>query len=344
MTMGFRCNRDGTTRIWAYIGNDDPTRGESHGAIGLAKRIAERLNGSALVIDHIMMQDCFKDTHETAQRIKTLAAQHGAPDLVIGHAAKESLFTQSPLPTIFIPTSLPSMADDLFRGTALDGVVPHHLTTDNLKHAQTEFDCRHPDLPRPLTAIFTTSLWQYSDQDNLFHDLARHGHLDGTVYFCPSRRTEPDLYQTLTNRFKSIAIHTGRVEHIRIIAPSYTSIEHGYNPYNGLVAAADHAILLGESQSILSECITRGRAIYTDTPYAVAHTLLAQRYVRDFNRHDPRQPLAGTELPPLNVTDHIAAHIAERFNAFALQRTCDPHGMAMKNPFVHAPNLNQPRF
>ena len=335
--MTFRCNTDGIARIWAYIGNDDPTRGESHGAIGLAKQIATILNGRILIIDREMMRNSFQNTHETAQRIKDIATEHGAPDIVIGHAANDTLFTQTPLPTVFIPTSLPSMAHDLFWGTPLEGVVPHHLTLDILQQAEAAFHHQHPNLPRPLTAIFTTSLWQYSDQDDLFYDLARHGHLDGTIYFCPSRRTEADLYQTLTGRFKSIATYTGRTDRIHVIAPTFDSVENEYNPYVGLVAAADRAILLGESQSILSECITHGRTLYTDTPYPVAHTLLAQHYVRDLYRHDPGTPLIGTELPPLNVTGRIADHIAETFNAFAVKRARNPQSATMQNPFVRLP-------
>ncbi|WP_435640034.1 ELM1/GtrOC1 family putative glycosyltransferase [Micavibrio aeruginosavorus] len=329
--QGFRCNKDGIARVWAYIGDNDPTRGECHGSIGLAQRVAEKLNGQMLCVDQAMLDSCFVHTDSIVRQFHILGERHGHPDIVIGWMTLPEYFTQSPKPTILIPESLGAMRFNLFSGGILRDLPPHHLSADRLAAAQTEFLERHPGIATPLTAIFTTDLWLSADAIEHVSTMIWNGSINGTIYLCPSRRTDDAAYDHLRQIFESAAAKPKSGIPATIIAPTWNDIQSGYNPYNGLVAAADNVIMLGESDSILSECITNGRPVYNDTIRCAGNALVEQGYVRDIMRHDPSTALDSHPLRPVNSTHIIADHIVAEFDRVSRLRITQP-GMVMHEP------------
>lgn len=340
-TQPYRCNPDGIVRVWAYIGGDDPMRGESRGATGLAQRVAEKLNGRILYVDEDMLNTSFPNTKSMAKKLEKLIERNGRPDIVIGHTAQQLAHKTDADPTFLIDTILPHIAKDMLPPTdGLNLIVPHHLTPDILAKNGQEFSARHCNMARPLTAIFLADLANTDDTAGVIADTCLNGGR-GTLYFCPSTRTNQMLYSRTTHDLDKILKRRGLAALFNVIAPPLDEVKNGFNPYIGLIDQADHAVLIGESQSIMSEAIINGRPLHihsTDSPALLKtfehhyQPLADAGYVRYLHHQKPNQTLNCTRLPPIDTSDIIATKIANDFDRSARVRTLRPGMMALQNP------------
>ncbi|WP_435640033.1 ELM1/GtrOC1 family putative glycosyltransferase [Micavibrio aeruginosavorus] len=363
-TPPYRCNADGIVRVWAYIGGDDPMRGESRGAAGLAKRVAEKLNGQMLYVDQDMLNKAFPNTKSMARKLKKLMDRDGRPDIVIGYTAEQLIHKTEADPTFLIDTILPNMVKRLPQNDTVNPLVPHHLTADDLTQHGREFLARHTDIKNPITTILLANI---RADDNVATIIDTHclGDNTGTVYFCPSTRTDPDIYKKIVSKLKTLIKQNGLSQKFNIIAPSLSSVRNQYNPYIGLLDQSDHVVLIGESQSMISESIANGRPVHIHIPppappaqdgYSLCiedsewdikkyRDLQRSGYIRYLKDHAPDTPLNSTRLPPINITDKIAEYIARDFDRVSRIRTNRPTMMAMQNPFclqIDKPKVSYP--
>ena len=316
-------------------------RGESRGATGLAQRIAEKLNGRMLYVDEKMLHNAFPNTKSMAKKITRLMARDGRPDIVIGHTAEQLIHKTNADPTFLIDTILPTIAERMLPSDmGLNLIVPHHLTPDLLARNGQEFLVRHRDLRRPLTALFLAGLSCADDTAGVIADTCLNGD-EGTLYFCPSTRTNQMLYSRMTHDLDKILKRRGLKEKFNIVAPPLDEVKKGFNPYIGLIDQTDHAVLVGESQSIISEAIVNGRPVYIHwqelpqerTAHEKNYKPLADAgYIRYLHQQRPDQTLNCARLAPVDTSDIIATKIANDCDRSARLRTLRPGMMAWQNP------------
>ncbi len=341
-TQPYRCNPDGIVRVWAYIGDDDPLRGESRGATGLAKRVAEKLNGQMLYVDQDMLDEAFPNTKSMVLQLKQLLARDGTPDIVIGHNSKQLTRYTEADPTFLIDTILTLMAEKLPDNDTLNALVPHHLTATDLKQHGEAFKAHHAHIKRPITAIL---LAEIDADDNVATIIDDHCLADGagTLYFCPRWSTSQETYEAIVSELQFILKQRGLSKKFNIFAPSLDCVRNQYNPYIGLLDQSDHVVLIGQSQSMISESIISGHPVHfhlqsigelidgwNEDKYK---ELEKHGYIRYLKNHEPNTQLDSTRLPPIDITGKIADYIAHDFDRAARIRTRRPTMMAMQNPF-----------
>ncbi len=334
-TTPFRCNPDGIVRVWAYIGGEDPLRGASHGAMALAGLVAKKLGVEMLYVDEHMLKKSFPETESIAGQLQLLIARKGEPDIIIGAASEQFTRKTGTTPTFLIDTIMTTMAMNLFRGTKMAEIVPHHITPDVLYKAREKFLARHPALKHPLTAIFMNTKEPTEESIQMLADACRA--TDGSFYFCPSpSRTDPHYYERLTEGFAEAC----KGQNKDVIAASINDIRLFYNPYLGLMDQADHVIVLGESRSVVSEALMNGRPVHVDWQSGTAEyfeerhyaALEKEGYVKYIYGHESGKPLDSTKLAPLNSTEAIADHIVKEFDRTARLRKLHPAAIALQDP------------
>lgn len=328
-TPRFLHNPDGIARIWSYIGDSNPQRGDSHGAIGLANAVATQLQGHAVHVDDAMLARHFPDMNKLQDRIRALRARDGFPDIVIGlgHCAHddndryyEDIFEDSDCPTLRV-----SHLNEHIPGGYRSGLVPHHLDADTLHEEGRIFRAHYPDLPGPLIAVFVGNVEEQlnSTREKIARKIvnAASHHGSCTLFLCHSwRMPQFELIATIGTLHGAIE-GKGALSRIKLVTMDPQALKDGYNPYRGLIDQADHAILWGSSQSMLAEIISQGRSLYATRPLLRHLPLRHTGYVKSFNRHAADTPLTSTMRAPVNATTAIARTIADEFDRMARLRT-----------------------
>lgn len=343
-------------KIWAYIGLDSPHRGDSHGYIGLARALAEQLQGQMVYVDKAMLDGQFPATMMYHHKLREFMRKTGEPDIIIGKFPEKE-----PHKATIVAAALNedlTYAARKFGESGQDiqhSLVPHHLTHEDLAAAGAEFREHYPQLQGPVIAVFMTNLSLSYDLDEAVSRLAGLAKNNGgsTLFFCPCARTGTSDYNHIVQRTRHHLQSAGYQDALQIVAPSYEDIDNGYNPYRGLIDQAAATIMLGHSQSIVSETLFRGHRLYlgnrdhyseilfhrlylgnpdhySEIPlhrlYLVSRdqTAAAEHEKAGYIRLLPRVAEKITEgpvLPPLDATPAVARVLAEEFNHFARMRT-----------------------
>jgi hypothetical protein len=313
-------NPDAILRIWAYIGRDDPMRGDSRGSTGLAQQVAELLQGEMLYVDQAMLDKCFPNTREYKEKLRKLIKQKGAPDIVFGTQGYDIRHSSEIRPTMLVSR----YNEDLSIGLdeRMNGLVSHDLTPEKLAAAGAEFSSRHPEITGDLVCILMADVSAHYVSDTVEKLASMCGTLkEPTVYFCPSRRTYPDEYDSVVKKLKESCATYGTEEKIRVITPTISSIRKNYNPYLGLLNKADHMVLLGYSGSMLSEAIYQGRPLYLAKGAETNFDGLARDgYLRAINPNNADNEFTRDRLPPISITAAVAEEIAKEFDVLSRVR------------------------
>lgn len=261
----FEYNNGQTPLVMAYIGDDDPNRGDSNGSVGIAKLMAEMMGGRYVYVDVDVMKRHFKETSYTAELLKKYMVENGSPDIVLGNLAHEIRK---------VAPKQPCLKDDSINecrirpGQACH--VPHHLTDELLAEGKKDFNARYPDIKGTLVAVLMSDV----DPENI-KEVAKKArraskHYDDITFFvCPSRRTYETGYKKMVQKLKRARWRAmlrnpfGKKRgHIHVLGKDYDGCVTDYNPYTGLLARADHVIVVGRSHSIMSEAAFRGKSFY----------------------------------------------------------------------------------
>ena len=307
--------QDGKALVWAYIGKDDPTRGDSRGANGLAREMARLMGGRAVYIDQKMLDRNFKYADGLHDQIAALIARDGAPDAVIGTTSSDIVNVRSCKPTMIV-NNINESIDSVSRERT--NLVPHDLTPEILEAAGREFRTQHPDLKGKLHTVMVSSFYSCTPMEKLALILAQQE--ESTVYFCPNRRAPESRYRELVSILCMHLLNLGIDNRVRVIAPTFDEIRNGYNPYRGLIAESDHMLQIGDSHSMVAEAVCTGRPLYLTEEFTYYKELANMGYVRSFT-DAPARPLPASRLAPISVTAEVAGRIVEEFDRLARLRT-----------------------
>lgn len=304
--------------VMAYIGLDDPMRGDSRGAVGVAKSVAEILDGQYVYLDEAVLRDHFKFRGEYGRylkpytkHLKSYMRDSGVPDIVIGTYAVDLLLPDIPNPKI-IENSYNETYSRKRSEAGKMRLSCHDLDADTLKAEAKELRRRYPHMKTPLIALYLSSNFTISYFDE---GLLKLGDIIGnyeqaTVFVCPSRHTgnRTSEYSEIIGFLREKIKNTS----IDIIGQDYESCKRGYNPYRGLIGAADHHVALGRSQSILSEVLLSGRAVNTN--YFFDKAMLDKGLVCKLT-DIAGKTFPDTRITPPNVTREVAQNIADEYIA-----------------------------
>lgn len=77
--------------VMAYIGDDDPNRGDSRGSTGLARVIAEMINGRFVYVDAAMLEKSFPNVQGIGHQFRAYVEKNGKPEIMIGTRSRGAL-------------------------------------------------------------------------------------------------------------------------------------------------------------------------------------------------------------------------------------------------------------
>lgn len=310
-------NTDGKALIWAYIGKDDPTRGDSRGANGLAQEVARLMGGRAVYVDQAMLNKNFEYTSGLKDGLAALIARDGSPDIVIGASSSDLKGIRTFKPTMVV-NAINEAIDRSSRERT--NLVPHDLTPDILAEAGRQFREHYPNLKGALYTVMLSSFHSheaFKAMGRLARILGNDG--DSTVFFCPNRRVHESRYSQLTQCFYNELLAQGVADRVHVIAPQFEEMRNGYNPYRGLIAESDHVIQIGDSHSMVAEAVCTGRPLYLVDEFLYYKELAGMGYVLDFM--DTGERLTTVRLPPISITTEVAGKLLDEFDRFARLRT-----------------------
>jgi len=303
----------------AYIGRDDPHRGDSHGASGLARVVADMLDGTYIYVDQSMIDACFKG--EPSEKLRKYIEKVGSPDIVFGKYARDLCHVTSKPPVL--------IEDDINEALSQWGsheyeeLLCHHLTNELLEDRAREFEIRYPEIKGPLAAVFMGG-FDFEDSNMVSLAASKLAEIatlypEITLFVCPSLRTGEnhgrfmkDLEDAVwpSSAVKPMHYVTGE-SNVRLLTQDYEAAISNYNPYLGLLGKADHIVLLGDSGSIISESLFTGKNIFVagdnDCP-----ELKKNGYIVDLMEIGDGQ-FPTVSMPPLNVTRDVAKKIVESY-------------------------------
>lgn len=254
---------------------DDPDRGDMHGFMGIAEDIARKVSGDVLIIRQQELDNTLhmlgiqpENKLSDDDKIRLIFRKAGNPDFY---------FTRHPTQTIMEEISasgcgvlVTAMNEKLpeFCGVEGDGshtALPHHISQKKAEWEGHLFAQEYEDLPRPFIAL---NLADGFDPHQIGEDLARHCKEipEATFFVTSCHRTSETDYKRMI--WKLEELFPGQNFPVIGFNKKYHDTHHAeerLNPYIGLTAAADHVIVCGYSASMISERISTGRSVITDT-------------------------------------------------------------------------------
>jgi hypothetical protein len=282
--------------VMAYIGDDDPHRGDSKAAIGLAKLVAEMLDGRYVYVDKVMLDKSFPFCRDIGKQLEKFAGKTPCPDVLIGTQQHQLERHLSRPPKVQVASINECLSNQWLKGDSREkreiqdktgrryggGLVSHHLTEDLLATEAKKIRQHYPKIKGELVAVLMGGGGYYTPRNydetaEKLKDIASH-YPDGVTFFlCPSRRTRKD-YKSLFNaldessltktlnspiRFlKSLFGKAAQPNKMNVTGVEYEKSIKTYNPYLGLLGAADHIVVTGDSVSLVSESLFTGKNIY----------------------------------------------------------------------------------
>ena len=319
--------------VMVWVGADEINRGDTQGMIGLARHCSRLVDGRYVYMDNAKLDKMFPKVDKYKDKIRAALKVYGQPDILFGGYAADVYFCMDEKPKLFIN----DINEDISLLRNFDRFVAHDITFNKLRFSRAEFKAHYPDIKGPLFAVFIGGS-SFSMQDEgrdlakkLYYLAAQHD--ESTIFVCPSRRSGKDydrLMEHLNTGFHSwfdegsLKVNfkkaIGRAPKVNIIGQSYKDILNGYNPYVGLLGAADHIFVLGDSYSIACETMATGKPVYADFMY---------RYYDDCVDRGQIVPLHTVEIgklpkarvKPINYTRDLALRLVDEYQRACLRRS-----------------------
>ncbi len=297
--------------VVAFIGRDDPHRGDSRGAVGVARAAAEMLGGRYKAVYDDDLTSHFNSKSAYTERLQEFAREfdaEGGVDILLGSTCHEihGFLKKEPL----IIESRWNEEYSEKRIAAPAGLVAHDLTKGKLQAEADLFKTHYPDIKGPLVGIMMGGCCVNipSIVDDLLLKARHHDAL--TFFICPSRRTE-SYYDQIMDEIRNR--RRDDFPELVVLGKEYDKAISGYNPYYGLLGSADHLVLIGESGSMISEALFTGKPLYMAHMFQVQMSPLKfQGYLTELDG-DTDKPFISRQMPPLNVTADVAASIADEY-------------------------------
>ncbi len=291
---------------------DDSTRGDSHGYIGMGKIVAEKLGGSYHYVDESVLRDRFPKIDHPELRLNAFISEIGTPDIVFSrchHDYEDHNDFSGKTP--YLINQINENLVPFF--SSLRDLVAHHLTPTLLEEEGKKFEAAYPNLPHPLVAVMMTGSPGRTLPEILPNTLQYFG--QSTVFICTSRRTEQYYFEKMTKELNVSLNNLGLTDRVQILGYEFHTAKanNAYNPYMGLLNKADHIIVCGSSNSIVSESLATGKTVHLSECHNEYYPLIERGLVSDFNESAKNMPLETRAIKPLNRTEFLATRIVDQY-------------------------------
>ncbi|MAH06329.1 MAG: hypothetical protein CL561_12300 [Alphaproteobacteria bacterium] len=293
--------------VMAWIGQDDPLRGDSQMAVGLAKLCAEMTGGRYVYVDQKMLEAHFPMAKHYREREILALKDFGAPDILIGVEGIRAYDLMDEKPVV----SVHHIGESLSRKFCRHNMVPHNLSDQILHEEGAKFKKIYPDIKGQLVAVMLASPVNTGTLTKRLVQLAEH-YDDITYFICPGRRalgTERDLEKDFWNA----AVKGEFNPQMDVRCVDYAAIERGNNPYLGLLANADHVIVAGSSYSMVSDALYTEKTVHLAGTSILLSELEEKGHIAYIDKLDLSQPFPTQIMPRLDATREVAEIIVEHY-------------------------------
>lgn len=296
--------------------SDDPDRGDTHGHAGIARRIAEKTGGEFVHLDFHSLEALYphvggkKDPRQDHnERLLKFFDDKGYPDFYITcHLAPEIKKRLNKNAAGVIVHNFNENILDELGVHALPEVVPHHLTPALLQHEGQKFATEYEELPRPFIVVNTATL--YNGNTPFAGKLAslKDVYPQATFFVLSCHRVHPAYLEQFVGTLEKGLDDKKNFPVVPfdfVLQTCAYGKEGVWNPYVGALDQADHIIIEGESCSMVSEALMKGKAIYVERR-DLYEELAARHIVRDIYAHKPGAPLSSPAIAPVDATGMAA--------------------------------------
>ncbi len=323
------------------------TRGDVHGYVGLARRLAERLGTDYTVVTADMLQERYPLENKGLDQYDRYIDDNGLPDFI---------FHQS-----YFPNGMWGRISGEGRGVLLGGfnecarkylqredtqlsielagipaeVVPHNLTAADLAHEGRKFAEEYADLPRPFIGVAIGSMNDKDSNVEFAKKLAclKKSYPEATFFLCTCHRTDEKKFRIFTNHLETLfsADTPGNFPIIEFDFRSQAALhglENTWNPYKGLLDQADHMIIAGSSGSMMSEALATGKSCYVWNFFTMSDEMTDLGWVKNLAAHPDGKPLVTNAIGRVDIGEACVS---------ALIRL---HGKHMAKPPVFDPDFS----
>lgn len=311
--------------VMVYIGDDDPSRGDSHGFKGIGMRMAQKLHGEFHYLENKHLVDLYPDISKPQDAFLKYLQDHGSPDIMLSrYGYYHGMMTSIP-PRLIVSDINEGLSDDLLGENSL---VSHHLTPELLAEQGKQFRDNYKDINTPLIAVMMVNIGDTEAFAQKMISKAAAYEEGATVFICTSRRTYQNNYTKLKNRLEELAEEKGIAGRLKISGYSFhENLGQGkFNPYVGLINEADHVVVAGESMSMVSEPLASGKPVYLYEPGHSYTSLKKKGLAIDFNTTSADTRFDDHRIKAVNITEDIADSLIYKFNR-AAKRGKPPEGL-----------------
>lgn len=311
------------------LGHDNPVRGDSHGAIGIARRVSEKVRARMEIIDNNILADLYPELKDHPARLTKFFEEKGYPDFMFSRSlygvplSKEG--REAGVLINDINESLAGGMLTLEENSKYNSrhIVPHHLTPGILEEEGRRFAEEFGELPRPFIAINFIDLGQEHFNNFLkAMNNIKQAYSEATFFICGCHRTNIARLDEMAVRMKELMGDDGCFP---VITFDYaTMIKNNeasdfWNIYRGMLDQADHLIQLGSSMSIFSEALSTGKKVHMmgrdlwNTPKSP--------FVKHLEIYEAGAPLVTDRIKPIDMTGAIAQAIIEQHRHYMREIT-----------------------
>jgi hypothetical protein len=306
--------------VLVYIGDDDPTRGDSHGFKGIGRRMAQKLNGSFHYLEDKDLTKMYPDIRRPNDGLELYMKQHGTPDIVLSRAYHYGGMMSRITPLMMVHDINEGLSSNLLGDSSL---VSHHLTPEIFDEQGVKFRAQYKEITSPIIAVMLVSIYDIESFAQKMVSKCAH-HDEVTVFICSSRRTSPGNYDKLKSRIEELAQEKGLDGRLKVDGYNFEQgrgKENVFNPYIGLIKEADHIVVGGESLSMVSEPLAAGKTVMVFEPSHSYSKLKKRGLVVDFSKCADDTRFETSRIDPVNVTEDISSRLIEKFNKVAKKHT-----------------------
>jgi len=296
--------------VMVYIGDDEPTRGDSHGFTGIGRALAEKLGASFHVLEDKALLSLYPQSRTAADGLTRYIDEHGAPDVLFTRADNRDTPVLLTLrDTLKISAINEKFSQQMTGSTALVG---HHLTPALLAAQGKAFRTEHPaEKNETLVAVLMA---QDGDldffADKLVAKSAAHG--KARIFVCACWRTPEEDFDVLMQRLEKTIAARGFGDRLRLTGYHPDKDAGTFNPYIGLLDTAYHVLLAGPSRSMLSESLAAGKPVMTYSAGLPYPELVERGLALHFNDCAMDKRFETARITPVDITGEIADKIAQK--------------------------------
>jgi len=302
--------------VLVYIGDDDPSRGDSHGFKGIGQRMAQKLNGRFHYLEDKHLGALYPGI-QISEGLDRYMQEHGRPDILLSRAAYYGGMMTRITPLMMVKDINEGLSEDLLGDSSL---VSHHLTPEIFDEHGARFRDHYKDIKTPIIAVMLVNIWDTEQlAEKMVSKCAQHDE-PLTVFICSSRRTGSGNYELLKKNIEDRAREKGLGDRLHVEGYNFekeSGKENVFNPYIGLIKEAEHILVAGESLSMVSEPLAAGKRVMVHQSGHSYTKLKKKGLVIDFDDCAADTRFETPHVGPVNVTEDISNRLVEKFNRVA---------------------------